>query len=156
MPRSALRAAFPLPVARATVESCLDLDRPSDALFHAAWSRTLDAVPTHARSGALPGVIGHVAESVVELMLVERGYAPVAHHAGPGRHGVDLLCLHLEADLLLAVEVKGTLRSGRVPRLTRGDLEQMSPAWIDKPDNPAMSGSQLRSEDVYGAVAAIN
>jgi hypothetical protein len=48
-------------------------------------------------------------------MLVERGYAPLAHHPGPGRHGVGLLSLHVEAELMLAVEVKGTLRPGRVP-----------------------------------------
>jgi hypothetical protein len=38
-----------------------------------------------------PKVTGHIAESVVEVMLTERGLATVAQHSGPGRHGVDLL-----------------------------------------------------------------
>lgn len=32
----------------------------------------------------------------------------------------------------------------------------MSAAWIDKPDNPTMTSTQLRSADLYGAVCAIN
>lgn len=64
--------------------------------------------------------------------------------------------LHLEAEMLFAVEVKGTLVPGRVPRMTRGEIEQMSGAWVDKPDNPAMTNWGLRSQDVYGALAAVN
>lgn len=43
--------------------------------------------------------------------------------------------------MVFAVEVKGILRARRVPRLTRGELEQMSEAWVDKPDNPGMTGT---------------
>jgi hypothetical protein len=64
--------------------------------------------------------------------------------------------LHLEAEMLFAVEVKGTLLPGRVPRLTRGERQQMSESWVDKPDNPAMTNCGLRSQDVYGALAAVN
>ena len=64
--------------------------------------------------------------------------------------------LHLEAEMLFAVEVKGTLVPGRVPRLTRGEMQQMSGAWVDKPDNPAMTTWRLSSQDVYGALTAVN
>jgi hypothetical protein len=89
-------------------------------------------------------------------MLVDRGFVAVAHHAGPGRHGVDLLLLHLEAEMLFAVEVKGTLVPRRLPRLSRGEVEQMSKAWVDKADNPAMNNWALGSEDVYGTLAVVN
>jgi hypothetical protein len=151
-----LRNAVPLRISRATVETCLDPAVPVDQLFRSAWMGSLGADSPGRRRGALPGVIGHVAESVVELMLVDRGFVAVAHHPGPGRHGVDLLMLHLEAEMLFAVEVKGTLVPGRVPRLSRGELRQMSREWVDKPDNPAMMGWRLGSQDVYGALAAVN
>ena len=77
------------------------------------------------------------------------------HFTGPGRHGVDLLVL-TPAGQMVAVEVKGTLRSGRWPRLSRRDLMQMSAAWIDKRDNPGMAEWDLGSEDVYGMVVAVN
>jgi hypothetical protein len=150
-----LRDAVPLPISRATVEICLDPAVPGDQLFRAAWMGSLGDSPAR-RWGALPGITGHLAESVVELMLVDRGFVAIAHHPGPGRHGVDLLMLHLEAEMLFAVEVKGTLVPGRVPRLTRGDVQQMSGAWVDKPDNPAMTNWGLDSQDVYGALVAVN
>ena len=61
-----------------------------------------------------------------------------------------------ETDHLLAIEVKGTLRAGCVPRLSRRAAAQMSGAWIDKADNPGMAEWDLRSADVYGAVVAVN
>jgi hypothetical protein len=76
---------------------------------------------------------------------------PLAHHVGPGRHGADLIMLHLASEMVFAVEVKGTLRPRHIPRLTRRELEQMSAAWIGKSDNPAMTSTELRSDDVYGA-----
>ena len=151
-----LRDAVPLQISRATVEICLDPAEPGDQLFRAAWTGSLEAHSRAHRCGALPGITGHVAESVVELMLVDHGFVAVAHHPGPGRHGVDLLMLHLEAEMLFAVEVKGTLVPGRVPRLTRGEVQQMSGAWVDKPDNPAMTNWGLGSQDVFGALAAVN
>lgn len=137
------------------MSSCLD-GSELDRRFSLAWTQSLQALPREHRSGALPGVTGHVAESVVALILDEHGYAPLAHHASAGRHGVDLLMFHLASDMVFAIEVKGTLRQGHIPRLTRGELAQMSDAWIDKRDNPAMRGTDLESSDVYGAVAAVN
>lgn len=138
------------------MRACLDLARPVDLLFLRAWETSLAAVDVAQRSGALPGITGHIAESVCELLLADLGYAPVWHHAGPGRHGVGLMVLHLEAGMLFAIEVKGTLRSGRIPRLTRGEREQMSEAWLDKSDNPAMLSADIASADLYTGVLALN
>jgi hypothetical protein len=156
VPLAALRASLAIPIDPQSVSSCLDESDELDSRFSLAWTQSLKALPKQHRSGALPGVTGHVAESVVELILDEYGYVPLAHHASAGRHGVDLLMLHLPSDMVLAIEVKGTLRKGHIPRLTRGELTQMSHAWIDKRDNPAMRGSDLEGNDVYGAVAAVN
>lgn len=95
VPPSSLRPAEPLPVAADLVASCLDLRQPGDQAVHLAWKQSLDALPRARRAGALGSITGYVSESVVEMILVEIGYSPVAHHPGPGRHGVDLLMLHL-------------------------------------------------------------
>jgi hypothetical protein len=68
---------------------------------------------------------------------------------------VDLLFLTPD-DKVIAVEVKGTLTAGRIPRLSRRELTQMSAEWVDKTDNPGMAELGLRSTDIYGAVAVIN
>jgi hypothetical protein len=152
----ALREARPIDMDQSTVADLLDLDRELDRRFDLAWREGLGALPPPQRRGALPGVTGHVAESLAEVMLGERGYVPVAHHPSPGRHGVDLVVLHLECEMVFAVEVKGTLRPGHISRLSARDLRQMSAAWVDKPDNPNMADAALESGDVYGAVIAIN
>jgi hypothetical protein len=95
-------------------------------------------------------VTGHVAESVVELLLAEVGYQLLWHFTGPGRHGVDLIVLCPAGERVVAVEVKGTLRPQYWPRLSRRELLQMSGAWVDKADNPGMANWELRSDDVYG------
>lgn len=87
------------------VHGCLMLDAELDRRFHEAWAASLARFPSGLRGGALAGVTGHVAESAVELLLVEWGYAPLEHHPGPGRHGVDLLMLHLASDMVFGVEV---------------------------------------------------
>jgi hypothetical protein len=153
---AALRQASPIEIASSTVVACLNLDDEADQHFELAWRSRLGGGNGRLGGGALSGTTGHIAESVVEISLAERGYVPLAHHPGPGRHGVDLLMLHFTTELVVAFEVKGTLRRGFVPRLTRGDLAQMSSAWLDKPDNPAMTSSALRSEDIFGAVAVLN
>jgi hypothetical protein len=153
---AALRQAIPIEIASNTVRACMDLEREADQRFEAAWRSRLTGGTGPLGGGALPGTTGHIAESVVEVALAERGYVPLAHHPGPGRHGVDLLMLHLSSEMVFAIEVKGTLRRGFVPRLTRGELAQMSSAWLDKSDNPGMSSSALRAEDVFGAIAALN
>jgi hypothetical protein len=100
---------------------------------------------------ALAPVTGHVAE----LVLDELGWHVLWHHVGPGPHGVDLVLLSPD-DKVVATEVKGTLVPGRIPRLTRHEVEQMSPTWLDKLDNPGMAEFAFRSSDVYGAVVAVN
>ena len=77
------------------------------------------------------------------------------HLTGPGRHGVDLVVL-APADLVVAIEVKGTLVSGRIPRLSRQETAQMSAAWVDKADNPGMAELGLANTDIYGGVVAVN
>ena len=89
----ALRRAPAVDLQRSPVEHCLDLRQPGDVRFHVAWTRSLDALAHNERAGALAGVTGHVAESVLELLLADVGYHPVWHFTGPGRHGVDLLML---------------------------------------------------------------
>jgi hypothetical protein len=59
-------------------------------------------------------------------------------------------------DHVLAIKVKGTLRAGCVPRMSRRAVEQMSAAWVDKADNPGMAEWDLHSDDVYAAVIALN
>ena len=152
----ALRGAQPIPVDPQTVEGCLDLADERDLDFEILWRSRMSNPRSRSQRRVLPGVIGHIAESTVEVMLAERSYVPLAHHPGPGRHGVDLLMLHPANEMVFAIEVKGTLRSGFIPRLTSGDLAQMSSAWIDKRGNPAMVGAALESADVFGAIAAIN
>lgn len=156
MINAALRSAPPLPLPAAIVASCLDLDAPQDARFNHAWTNSLRALERRERGGALCGVIGRVAESVVEVLLADVGYHPVWHFTGPGRHGVDLLMASPALDHVLAIEVKGTLRAHHVPRLSRRAVEQMSAAWVDKRDNPGMAEWQLQSADVYGAVVAVS
>jgi hypothetical protein len=95
-------------------------------------------------------------ESVVEVVLESLGWIPVWHFVGPGRHGVDLLLLGPGTERLFAIEVKGTLRPRRWPRLRRGELTQMDVGWLDKSDNPAMSDWGVTSEDVYGGIVCVN
>jgi hypothetical protein len=154
MPRHPLRDATPFALDAALVESCLT-DKPVDAVFRAAFRESLSSVPRDARSGALAGTTGHIAESVIEVVLNELGYAPLWHFTGPGGHGIDLAMLSPAMDRVIVLEVKGTLSPRRLPRLTRGELAQLSDAWIDKRDNPGMANLEMTSEDVYGAMAIV-
>jgi hypothetical protein len=154
---SPLSRATPFPLERAAVIECLNVkERPTDALFQAAFELTLAGLEPAERRGALASITGHVAESVVEIVLEGLGWIPVWHFEGPGRHGVDLLLLGPSAERLFAIEVKGTLRPRRWPRLRRGELTQMEVGWLDKLDNPAMSDWGVTSEDVYGGIALVN
>jgi hypothetical protein len=127
-----------------------------DATFALAFEHSLAALEPAARRGALGGVTGHIAESVVEVVMERLGWIPVSHFSGPGRHGVDLLMLGPGGERLFAIEVKGTLRSRRWPRLRRGELSQTDVAWLDKEDNPPMSDWGLTSADIYGGVVLVN
>jgi hypothetical protein len=89
------------------VESCLDAGSARDRLFLSAWRGGLGRLTRRERA-QIAGVTGHVAESLVELVLEPLGWVPLWHFSGPGGHGVDLVFL-APGDLVFAVEVKGTL-----------------------------------------------
>lgn len=134
--------------------SCLDTESVRDRLFARGWRSGPSGLTSPDRA-AIAGVTGHVAESVIEVVLEPLGWSPLWHMTGPGRHGVDLVLL-APGGLVVAIEVKGTLVSGRIPRLSAGELAQMSAAWVDKVDNPGMAELALASSDVYGGVAIVN
>lgn len=149
--------AHAFPLERHAVVSCIDgAARPGDALFERAASNGLGTLEPSERRGALPGTIGHIAESVVEVVLVGLGWTPIWHFVGPGRHGVDLMLLSPGADRVVAVEVKGTLRPGTWPHLRRAEAIQMAVHWLDKPDNPAMAEWGVTAADLYGGIVLVN
>jgi hypothetical protein len=152
--RPALRQASAFPIDTTLVEECVDLDCAKDRLFDKEW-RSGPAALTRAERCAVAGVTGHIAESATEALLDQLDWRVLWHFTGPGRHGVDLLFLTPD-DKVIAIEVKGTLKAGRIPRLSRRELTQMSAEWVDKADNPGMAELGLRSTDIYGAVAIIN
>jgi hypothetical protein len=115
-----------MPLEQEVVAACLDPAlRPGDGVFARAFAEGLAALDPTERGGALGGVTGHIAESVVEIILAEHGWIPVWHLIGPGRHGTDLLMLGPGAERLFAIEVKGTIRPRHWPRLRRAELVQM-------------------------------
>lgn len=155
--RHPVSAASPLPLDPVIVADCLDVnERLIDATFKTAFEGSLGALDPRARRGALAGATGHIAESVVEVILADLGWTPVWNFVGPGRHGVDLLLLGPNVQRLFAFEVKGTLRPRRWPRMRRGELTQMDIGWLDKADNPAMTEWGVTSDDVYGGIALVN
>jgi len=70
--RVSLRSAVPISVEESVVCSCIDLEDERDRRFHDAWQAARGGTAGFFRGGGLPGVIGHVAESVLEVMLAER------------------------------------------------------------------------------------
>ena len=153
--REAVRITQALPLPMEVVTSCL-LDREQDQTFRKALEHGLATIAPAMRRGALGGVTGHVAESVVAVLLEQLGYFVVWQFVGPGAHGVDLLELSPDTNRLLAVEVKGTLRPRRWPSLSKGELNQFTPGWLDKRDNPGMFEWNIESDDVYGGIFLIN
>jgi hypothetical protein len=153
--RAALRAATSLAIDPAAIDSCLDLRKDADVLFARARVNGLASLERKQRAGHLSRVIGEVAESVVEIVLAEVGLQVFWHITTPGVHGVDLLFLGPD-ECVLALEVKGTLRAGRIPRLTPSRLRQMSREWLNQPDNPAMADWQLGADDLYAGVAVVD
>lgn len=111
--RQALRAATPVPVPEQTIAECVDLDSPADALFARTRRRGLAAIPIAERRG-LARVTGEVAECVAELLLAKNGLELVWQIIEDGIHGVDLLFLTPNEEVL-ALEVKGTLALARSP-----------------------------------------
>ena len=138
------------------IESCLDERRDGfDALFRQARSVGLAGLSRGQRTGHLWRVVGEVAESVAELVLVGLGYSVFWQITEPGVHGVDLLFLSPD-ERVLALEVKGTLRVGAIPRLTPSRLRQMSRDWLNQPDNPAMTEWELEADDIYAGVMVVD
>jgi hypothetical protein len=154
MRSTALRRSSAFGLDATIIEDCLDPDSVADRLFARGW-RSGSASLTRAERCAVAGVTGHVAESVTEVLLDRHGWRVLWHFIGPGRHGVDLVFLAPDGKIV-AVEVKGTLIPGRIPRLSHREMTQMSAEWVDKADNPGMAELDLRSADIYGAVIVIN
>ncbi|MDF1597094.1 MAG: hypothetical protein P1T08_13520 [Acidimicrobiia bacterium] len=150
-----IRTATAHPLDPDMVESHLLPEKEGDQLFAHAWHDGLSSLPIGSRRGRLAGTTGHIAESIVETVLVDIGYTPLWHFAAGG-HGVDLVLITPQFDAVLAIEVKGTLRPGRLPSLRRADLDQMTPEWLEKSDNPGMKEWNLTAEDVFGAVFLVN
>lgn len=145
----------PIDLPSQVVDACLSKSDPLDKLFRKAWKRSLASLKPDERRGRLAPVTGHIAESVAAVLLVEAGCHVVWQFIGPGQHGVDLIVADAAVERLIAVEVKGTLRSTGWPRLSKGELAQMSAEWLDKRDNPGMAEWGLEGADVYGAVILI-
>lgn len=152
--RSALRAATPITIPPSTVDDCLDLNSPSDRLFIHARRVGLASLELAERR-RLNRVTGEVAESVAEVLLADVGLTVFWHITTPGVHGVDLLFLAPD-ESVLALEVKGTLRAGTIPRLTPSKMRQMSREWLNGPDNPAMAEWEFEADDLYAGVMTLD
>jgi len=153
--RAALRVASAFPVSKRVVRSCVKPSKPADALFERARIYGLNTIDRDQRSGHLARVIGEVAEAVAEIVLTEHGYSLFWQITTPGVQGVDLLFLSPD-DSVLALEVKGTLRRGTIPRLTPSRLRQMSRAWLNDLTNPAMAEWSLQADDLYAGVMLVD
>jgi hypothetical protein len=153
--RAALRAASSFPLSKRIVRGCVKPSNPADALFERARIDGLNSIDRGQRSGHLARVIGEVAESVAQIVLDQQGYNLFWQITTPGIHGVDLLFLSPE-ESVLALEVKGTLRRGTIPRLTPSRLRQMSREWLNDPANPAMSEWSLQADDLYAGVMLVD
>jgi len=153
--RIALRAASAFPISKRLVRSCVKPSKPTDALFERARVHGLNSIERSQRSGHLARVIGEVAESISEIVLDEQGYNLFWQITTPGIHGVDLLFLSPD-ECVLALEVKGTLRPGTIPRFTASRLRQMSREWLNDPANPAMAEWSLQADDLYAGVMLVD
>jgi hypothetical protein len=137
------------------ISGSIDLADAGDAGFARVRSTGLTRIPRAERPWGLARVTGEVAESVAELLLAELGYSVFWQITTPGVHGVDLLLLAPD-ECVLALEVKGTLRPGSIPRLTPSRLRQMSRDWLNDPANPGMADWSLAAEDLYGGVMVVD
>jgi hypothetical protein len=88
-------------------------------------------------------------------VLDDVGYRVFWQITTPGVYGVDLLFLAPD-EAVLALEVKGTLRAGVIPRLTPSRLRQMSREWLNQPTNPAMAEWAFEADDVYAGVMVVD
>jgi hypothetical protein len=152
--RPALRAAAAIPLSEDTISSCLDLSQPADKLFDRARRRGLASLSLAERRSINP-VTGGVAESVAEVLLAGVRLSVFWHITTPGVRGVDLLSLCPD-ESVIALEVKGTLRAGTIPRLTPSKPRQMSREWLNSPNNPAMAEWDIAADDLYAGVMIID
>jgi hypothetical protein len=136
--RTALTAGSVFELAPAVIEGCLG-SGAADALFVRARREGLDGLELAQRRGALPAATGEIAEAASAVILTDLGFSLVWQITRPGVTGADLVMLTPAQDALLAVEVKGTLRAGYLPRMSGARGGQMSRAWIDPAHNPALS-----------------
>ncbi len=151
--RAALRAAAAVPFPREWIAESL-LEGAAEDLFRRAQAEGLAALEVAERRGRLPSVVGAVAEALAARILDSVGFVAFAQLVEPGARGVDLLLLSPE-ERVLALEVKGTLRQGSLPRLRRSRLKQMSAAWLDSA-NPVMEEWDLAAADLYGGVIVVD
>jgi hypothetical protein len=143
-------------IQRDVVLGCVNEKEPADRLFHKACAESLKVLTRREKAAVAP-VTGHVAESVVQLVLQDDyGYNVVWLLDGPGTRGVDLIVLSPAGDKVIAVEVKGTLRPNHWPKVSGRLLKQMTAEWLDKPDNPGMVEWGFTSEDLYGGLIQVN
>lgn len=149
-----MRDAATFPLGASLIDSCINVDDDSEALFARARRDGLASIERSQR-GPLPRVTGEVAESVAELLLDSLGYTLFWQITTPGIHGVDLLLLAPD-QRVLALEVKGTLRPGTIPRATPSRLRQMSRAWLSDPANPGMAEWSLDANDLYAGVMVVD
>lgn len=152
--RPALRAATPFPIREEWIAGCIGTDA-ADILFQAARAGGLASLDPARRSGHLARVTGEVAESVATIFLDDLGYSLFWQLVNAGARGVDLLLLAPD-EAVLALEVKGTLRAGAIPRLTASVRRQMSREWLNGPDNPAMADWELEADDLYSGVTIVD
>jgi hypothetical protein len=152
--RTALRSATPFSIEESVIASCIDTGHEPDAVVMRARRDGLAGVDGSQR-GLLAKVTGEVAESVAEVLLAELGYSVFWQITTPGIRGVDLLLLAPD-ELVLALEVKGTLRPGSIPRLTPSRLRQMSRDWLSDSTNPGMVDWSLSADDLYAGVMAVD
>lgn len=151
---AALRAATAFKLEQGEILQCLT-DAPRDELLRHALEEGLVGLKPQERRGSLWRAVGEVAEAVAEIACVDAGYSVFWHITEPGAHGVDLLFLSPD-DQVLALEVKGTLRPGAVPRLTPSRLRQMSREWLNDPTNPAMQEWNLEADDLFAGVMVVD
>jgi hypothetical protein len=134
-------------------------DQPTEAerQFLRAATHGLAAIARSDRDPSLNATTGHVAESITETLLADSGWTIVEQQPGDvsAGHGIDLGALSPDMESLFVIEVKGSLSAARWPQLTRRDITQFSPAWLDKPDQPGMNSLGVGATDVYGLVVTI-
>ncbi|MFB9313046.1 NERD domain-containing protein [Nocardioides plantarum] len=127
-----------------------------------AFARALDVgiagLEAHERHGGMNAVTGHIAESVAATLLVEAGWHVLEQftQTASGGHGIDLAVLAPDMSSVFVVEVKGSLSRRGWPRLSRGELDQFTLEWLNKPDNPGMASLGMTGDDVSGLVMLIN